>query len=81
MRQKRKLTNTHKAAIRHGVITYHDKCKRCLSNKKKIYKFPSNNKRTKRIAELFERQKLRKQRLAAIEARMNMVAKLTKKKS
>jgi len=76
MRQKRKLTNTHKAAIRRGVITYHSKCKRCLSNKKKIYKVTSNNKRTKRIAELFERQKLRKQRLAAIEARqkarMNM---------
>ena len=35
MRQKRKLTNTHKAAIRRGVITYHSKCKRCLSNKKK----------------------------------------------
>ena len=53
--------------------------------KKKIYKVTSNNKRTKRIAELFERQKLRKQRLAAIEARqkarMNMAAKLTKKKS
>ena len=84
MKPKRKLTNTHKDAIRRGVITYHAKCKRCLSNNKKIYKGPSNNKRTKRIKELFERQKLRKQRWAALEARQkvrrNMVTKLTKKK-
>lgn len=52
MTSKRKLTNTHKEAIRRGVVTYHAKCKRCLSN----------NNRTKRIKELFERQKLRKQR-------------------
>ena len=75
MTSKRKLTNTHKEAIRRGVVTYHAKCKRCLSN----------NNRTKRIKELFERQKLRKQRWAALEARQkvrrNTVAKLTKKKS